>query len=227
MARRRRRQNRQDLERQRHPPLRHPQHTSTVLDIAWRPDADELAAIAYGAVTFWSPTTCSLIRQFDWKGSSLVLAWSPDGKYLATGDQDATVHFWMIATGVDLCMSGYYRKVRELAWDPSARFLATGGSVEICIWDCSGNGPEGTTPLILKAHQEPLTALAYQHRGSLLASGDEVGELLIWRPATSKRPRHGFRFNEPITRLAWSPQDNALAVADADGNLRLFHNLAT
>ena len=64
------------------------------------------------------------------------MAWSPDGKVLAHGNQDATVHFWYAQTGTDLQMSGYPTKVRELGWDFTSRYLATGGGRMPCVWDC-------------------------------------------------------------------------------------------
>ncbi len=42
------------------------------------------------------------LRRYVWKGSSLVLAWSPDATMFATGDQDQTVHFWYADSGKDL-----------------------------------------------------------------------------------------------------------------------------
>jgi WD40 repeat protein len=65
-------------------------------------------------------------RRFEWKGSILRLAWSPNGRFVATGDQDSTVHFWFEEDRRDLQMSGYPTKVREL-WNAASRYLATGG----------------------------------------------------------------------------------------------------
>jgi len=90
----------------------------------------------------------------------LALAWSPNGQYLATGDQDSTVHFWMVKTGEDLMMSGYPTKVKELSWDSSSRYLATGGGTMPCVWDCSGEGPANTMPQQFEAHTERVTVLA-------------------------------------------------------------------
>ncbi len=94
----------------------YPAHASTISDLCWRPGSTDLTSASYGAVTLWSPEGEEPLRRFQWKGSVLALAWSPDGKYLATGDQDSTVHFWIYRTGEDLQMSGYPTKVRELSW---------------------------------------------------------------------------------------------------------------
>src|SRR5260221_14213499 len=44
-------------------------------------------------------------------------------EYIATGDQDSTVHFWKVASGRDLMAQGYATKVRNLSWDSSSRYL--------------------------------------------------------------------------------------------------------
>ena len=127
----------------------YPDQQSTISGLQWKPHVRQLASIAYGGVTLWNPQQSEAVRRLEWRGSSLVIAWSPDGKHIATGDQDSTVHFWIISTGNDLQMSGYQTKVRELSWDATSRYLATGGSQEVTVWDCSGRGPAGTEPISL------------------------------------------------------------------------------
>jgi WD40 repeat protein len=151
-----------------------------------------------------------------------VLAWSPDGKYLATGDQDCSVHFWIVRLGEDLQMSGYPRKVRELAWDSASRFLATGGGAVPSVWDCSGKGPAGTTPRQFKGHDAAVNALAYQHAGPLLASGGEDGLLAVWQPTKSKKPLAVSVQDSGLTCLAWSPDDKRLAAGQESGRVVVF-----
>ena len=64
-----------------------PPHPSTIADIRWRPRSHELASAAYGRLALWKPDKPEPTRAFEWKGSMLTLAWSPDGRYIATGDQ--------------------------------------------------------------------------------------------------------------------------------------------
>ena len=105
-----------------------PQQAGTVMDIKWRPGTNHLTLLAYGAATTYDPLTNAVpLKVLAWKGSPLALAWSPDGKILAHGNQDATVHFWYYDAVRDLQMWGYRTKVRELAWDfSSLAYLATG-----------------------------------------------------------------------------------------------------
>ena len=209
---------------------------STIADIAWvspafvpgapRPAQPILVAAAYGGITLWTPEQEEPLARFAWQGSSLVLAPSPDGRYIATGDQDASVHFWIVADGHDLQMSGYPTKVRELCWDPTARYLATGGSSSVTVWDCSGAGPEGRRPKVLDWHEDYVSTVAFQRQGAaqaLLASGGLDGRLALWHAEKSRKaPLAMAEMSAPVSQLVWSPDDTCLAVGDAAGRVQIY-----
>jgi WD40 repeat protein len=197
-------------------------HPSTVADIQWKPGTLELASAAYGQIALFNPDEAEPARCLKWKGAQLVLAWSPDGKYIATGDQDSTVHFWKVKTGADLMMSGYPVKVRELSWDHASRFLATGGGSVPCVWDVSGKGPAGTTPLQFEGHKANVTGLAFQHSGPLLASGGADGQVILWHPGKHRRPLAQVQGDAGITQIAWSPDDQRLGVGAESGAVRAY-----
>jgi WD40 repeat protein len=192
-------------------------HASTVADIAWQPKAEILASAAYGQLSLRRTTTSEPYRRYQWKGSMLALAWSPDGRYIATGDQDSTVHFWIVKTGQDLMMSGFPTKVKELSWDSSSRYLATGGGTVPCVWDCSGKGPAGTMPLQLEAHTDRVTALAFQHNAPLLASGGADSQMALWAIGGKKEPAAREYLPSAVTQLAWSAGDRQLAAGSESG----------
>lgn len=196
---------------------------STVAGLGWRPASlsPKLAVIGYGGLLLYSET--ELLKDYAWKGSSLSLAWSPDGKFIATGDQDATIHFWFAESGQDLQMWGYPTKVLQLAWDTSSRSLATGGSTSAVIWDCSGRGPEGRKPLMLPPHDELVSALAWQPGGELLASGGLEGFVFAWNVKKSKqKPLLAADLGEAVSQLAWSPDGKLLAVGSEAGDVVVY-----
>jgi WD40 repeat protein len=200
----------------------YPDHTNTIAGLSWNPRAEEFGSACYGHVHIWHPETEKLVRTFLWKGSMLSLAWSRDGRYLCHGNQDATVHFWILKSGGDLQMWGYPSKVRELSWDRRSRYLATGGGPEVTIWDCSGKGPANTKPIVLKYHDDSVSQLAYQHNGSVLASGCQGGQVAIWNPGKHYRPVRISKLPGPVSHLSWSPDDEYLAAACEDGTIVLL-----
>jgi WD40 repeat protein len=190
---------------------------STVADLTWCPSG-ELTAAAYGGLWIW-PTALTTPHHLEWKGSCLTAAWSPDGKVIAAGNQDATIHFWRYPNGTNAQMWGYPAKVRELAWDRRSRYLATGGAPTVVVWDFRA-GPEETTPLRLEAHDDVLTQLAFQPVGEWLASGGRDGQVGVWDLRWPQRPTQRLRLpGAEITQLAWTPNGAALVVGTNTGQV--------
>ena len=141
-------------------------------------------------LAIWKYDEPEPLSAFKWKGSMLSLAWSPDGRYIATGDQDSTFHFWIVKTGEDLMMYGYPTKVRDMSWDSVGRYRATGGGPQVTVWDCSGKGPEGRKPLSLDRRRSLITALAFRPSGPVLAVGGQTGQCASGRGQGEREARH-------------------------------------
>lgn len=202
----------------------YPDHPSTIADLQWQPGKQFFTTACYGQLATFRPTQDEPVQRFAWKGPILSLAWSPDGNFVATGNHDASVHLWHRKSGQHLVMSGYSLKVRDIAWDSGSRYLATGGSANVIIWDCSGRGPKGSTPIQLDGHDRPISALAWQHQGPLLASGAQEGRVCLWRPNKSPRLIGFAALDSEITRLRWAPGDRLLAASCASGLIRVFRH---
>jgi len=209
-------------------------HESTIAGLSLRADGKGFATVCYGKIRCFRFGETSPYETLDWRSSLISLAWSPNGRFIATGTQENTVQFFRLpARGEEpLCMSGYPAKVKQLAWDRSARFLATSGSEVVTVWDVSGDGPAGKIPLQLAAHPADISALAYQWRGDVLASGCESGVIMLWNPAqcpwpkkkpapTDKHLRAG-KLATAINQLRWSPDETRLAIGCQGGTVALL-----
>lgn len=198
---------------------------ATVTCLGWHPKGVRCAAGTYGGVRLIRANGGRVDRVLDWTGSVLELAISPDGKRLAHGNQDASVHFWDLRRGTELEMSGYALKVRELGWSPDGRWLATGGGDTVTCWDFHrAGGPAGSRPLELVEHTDRVTALAFQPGGRLLASTGRDGLLLIWRPGSGTAAPHGGTVVDGVAlvSLAWSPDGRRLAAGGDDGTVMIL-----
>lgn len=194
-------------------------HPSTVSAIAWS-DSNELVTACYGRVSFWDASTGECRSALEWRGSLISMVLSPDGEIVACGSQDDTVHFWRRSSGQDSEMRGYSTKPSALAFDPTSTFLATSGSEACTVWSFADGGPEGTAPLELEMHALPVSALAFAHRSSTLASGAKDGGIVVWSVSKGRGDAIGVGLaSGPVESVAFRPDDRGLAAIDSEGVL--------
>ncbi|HTL69581.1 MAG TPA: WD40 repeat domain-containing protein [Lacunisphaera sp.] len=198
-----------------------PDAPKTISALAWRPDGGALAAACFGHVTIWDAATFAAQKEYPYANAILALTWSPDGRWLVAGCHDNAVHLWVPAEELELQMSGYETKLKELSFSNDSRWLATGGGRDACVWDCSGAGPEGREPLLLPQAART-TAVAFQQAHGLLATGDASGVFTLWSP-TRKNPMVAeVRMPAPATKFAWRCDDSLLAVGTEQGAVFVF-----
>jgi WD40 repeat protein len=162
------------------------------------------------------------MRKYSWPAACLTATYSPNGKVLASGMQDGTVHFWMLTTGKDSQMRGYGSKVTLTEWSANSRYLATAAGAEVVVWDFGGKGPEGSAPLELSGHTERITHLAFQPDGPWLVSAGRDWRLTLWQPGKEKQAVDAHLTGGEITAVKWSPDGRRLAVGEAKGRLTIY-----
>lgn len=198
---------------------------STVTDLAWLRDGRRLAVAAYGSVACYERHQTAPVAVYPYVGSHLALDVSEGGRWICSGNQDASIHIWRTRDARELTMSGYPEKVSRLTFDDTGTWLAADGAPDITVWDFSGKGPAGTKPRSLRAH-ETITAMAWRPGpDGHLASGGDDGKVALWR-ATSGRPGARLRparvlpgpGRAAVAALAWSGP-HLLTVAYRDGQI--------
>jgi WD40 repeat protein len=193
-----------------------PAAPKTLTALAAAPAGGAVAAACYGSVTLWDSDDFVAQKELPYANGIHALAWSPDGRWLVSGNQDPSVHLWIPEQDIELHMSGYEGKVRFLSFDHSSRWLATSGGRDACVWDCAGAGPEGREPAMLP-HEAPVCAVKFQHAHGLLATASSDGVVHLWSPERRSPLRATVKMPTPATRLAWSPDDRQLAIGSEKG----------
>ena len=188
----------------------------TLSALAWHPQGGARAAAYFGGVCLWDADDFHAQKEFAYANGIHALVWSPDGRWLVSGNQDPSVHLWLPEEDQEFHMSGYEGKVKELAFDRSGRWLATGGGRDACIWDCSGAGPEGREPAMLP-HDAKVCAVAFQKKFGLLATASQDGALMLWSPERKQPLRATIKMPAAATKIAWSPDDAYLAIGTEKG----------
>jgi WD40 repeat protein len=110
-------------------------------DIAWAPNGSRMVAtgdLGYG-FRRWRIDTDESVRLYDPRVAAFAtqLAWSPDGKRLASVHADGVLCFWTASTNhCDGYIKAHFLQALSLAWSPDGSQLATGGGI-IRVWDTS------------------------------------------------------------------------------------------
>jgi WD40 repeat protein len=190
----------------------------TLSALAWHPGGGAIAAASFDRVVILDADDFRVQREFAYSGAIETLTWSPDGRWLVAGAQNNAVHLWIPEEDQEFHMSGYETKVRELSFSSDSRWLATGGSRDACVWDCTGAGPEGREPVALP-HSTRVSAVAFQHTRDLLATAAIDGEVGFWRLTDGETRVAAVKLTAPPSSLAWSPDDNLLAIGSQKGGV--------
>jgi WD40 repeat protein len=200
---------------------------SSVLGIDWRKDDQYLAISGYKGVKIWNTQDWDEEPYFlSMTTVSVAMAWSPDGKYLGSGNMDRSVTVLEWGNPDPWVMRGFPGKIRQLAWSEAttavgAPLLASSSVEGIVVWEKSEDESLGWESRILTNHVDIINAIAFAPQSFLLASAGADGWLCLWNQATEvSQILTGV--SAGFSTLAWHPQGQLLAAGGEQGELLIW-----
>jgi WD40 repeat protein len=197
--------------------------TTAVTGLAFLPAAREgsgvlLSLDAHGRVRLWDVDRGKEVEPLaGHRGPVNAVAFSPDGKTLATGGADGTVRLWSLADGKErLTLNGGKRVVRAglgvaaLAYSPDGKVLVAGGEQgDLLFFDpASGNLLRS-----MRHHYRRIVGLAFSPDGKTLVSTGEGEQSLVAHDLTKFPPGSGTRYYNsplPVSSLTLAPDGKTL-----------------
>ena len=153
------------------------------------------------------------------------VAWSPDGKRIASGWQDNTARVWDAITRNNVLQytrhSGF---VKTVAWSPDSTRIASGGlDHTVKVWNAS----TGQNVLTYQGHSNRVNTVAWSPDGQHIASGSYDNTVQVWDAATGGKA-FKFRYVGHTNRvevLAWSHDGTRIASGGDDTTVQVWNAL--
>jgi WD40 repeat protein/DNA-binding CsgD family transcriptional regulator len=148
------------------------------------------------------------------------VAFSPDGKLLATGDADGKTYLWQVEDGKLLfTFTGHSSWVKSVAFSPDGQILASGSDDQtVKLWDVQ----DGKCLTTLQGHSNWVRSVAFSPDGQILASGSEDQTVKLWDAHTGKCLKTLQGNTNRVRSVAFSPDGQTLASGSEKQTIKLW-----
>ncbi len=158
------------------------------------------------------------------RGIITRIAWSSDGKKIASPSRDSSIRLWDVTTGdllqtLDGNTGGHAVWYASVAWSPDgSQIAATSGDRSVELWDLEN----GTMYWALDGHTGPVYSVSWSPDGSEIVTASNDGTVRLWDIDQTDLKWTATDHSNSVLAVAWSPDGKRVASGSADKTIRIW-----
>ena len=210
-----------------------------VTGVAFSPDGKHLATVGNdGKARIWDAATGQEVLTMPGHAAeysagspflgAIDIAFSPDGKHLATVGSDDKAIVWDISTAPEtgsesdkvlFILSGHQADIVHITFNSDGTRLATASfDTTAKVWDAKSGG----LLLTLSGHTGIVDAVTFSPNGAYLATASEDGTAKVWDAETGEALLTLTGHTGFVETVTFSPDGTRLLTAGQDGTVRVY-----